>query len=248
MTVAVTAGEIPPNNWESWFGGPAWTRVTEADGSPGQWYLHLFDTSQPDFDWTNPDVHEEMESVLRFWLDREVDGFRIDVAHGLVKAEGLPDADLPYDQARDATSSQPMWDQPGVHEIYRSWRRLVDSYAVRGEDRDRLLCAEAWVEPPEALARYVRQRRAAPVVQLPLPDDTVERRGASPSPCPSRWSRPSLSALLRPGSFRITTSCATPRDWADATRPSGSTPTASVPTTSSPTRTWACAVPARRPP
>ncbi|WP_332642986.1 glycoside hydrolase family 13 protein [Aeromicrobium sp.] len=150
-------GVIPPNNWESWFGGPAWTRITEPDGSPGQWYLHLFDTSQPDFDWTNPEVREEMESVLRFWLDREVDGFRIDVAHGLVKADGLPDADLPYDQTRDITASQPMWDQPGVHEIYRSWRQLVDSYAVRGEDRDRLLCAEAWVEPPEALARYVRR-------------------------------------------------------------------------------------------
>lgn len=149
-------GEAPPNNWESWFGGPAWTRITDPDGTPGQWYLHLFDTSQPDFDWNNPEVSEEMESVLRFWLDRGVDGFRIDVAHGLVKAEGLPDADLPYDQTRDATSSQPMWDQPGVHVIYRRWRRLVDSYAVPGEDRDRLLCAEAWVDPPEALARYVR--------------------------------------------------------------------------------------------
>ena len=149
-------GAVPPNNWKSWFGGPAWTRIVEPDGSPGQWYLHLFDTSQPDFDWSNPEVREEMESVIRFWLDRGVDGFRIDVAHGLVKAEGLPDAELAYDQARDATSSQPMWDQPGVHEIYRSWRRLVDSYAVEGEDRDRLLCAEAWVEPPEALARYVR--------------------------------------------------------------------------------------------
>ncbi len=149
-------GEIPPNNWESWFGGPAWTRVTEPDGSLGQWYLHLFDTSQPDFNWSNPDVHDEFESVLRFWLDREVDGFRIDVAHGLVKADGLPDAVLPYDQSRDVTASQPMWDQPGVHDIYRDWRRLIDSYAVKGEDRDRLLCAEAWVEPPEALARYVR--------------------------------------------------------------------------------------------
>ena len=85
-------GDEPPNNWLSNFGGPAWTRVTEADGSPGQWYLHLFDVTQPDFDWTNPEVGDEMESVLRFWLDRGVDGFRIDVAHGLVKAAGLPDA------------------------------------------------------------------------------------------------------------------------------------------------------------
>ncbi|MCW2829476.1 MAG: alpha-amylase [Aeromicrobium sp.] len=149
-------GEQAPTNWVSNFGGPAWTRVTEPDGSPGQWYLHLFDVTQPDFDWTNPEVRDEMESVLRFWLNRGVDGFRIDVAHGLVKADGLPDADLPYDLLRDPTASQPMWDQPGVHEIYRSWRRLVDGYAVGGDDRDRILCAEAWVEPPEALARYVR--------------------------------------------------------------------------------------------
>ncbi|MDZ8276390.1 alpha-amylase family glycosyl hydrolase, partial [Microbacterium aquimaris] len=84
-------GEIPPNNWESVFGGPAWTRVTEPDGTPGQWYLHLFDASQPDFDWSNPEVREMFRGVLRFWLDRGVDGFRVDVAHGLVKADGLPD-------------------------------------------------------------------------------------------------------------------------------------------------------------
>src|SRR3954454_13278148 len=85
------AGELPPNNWESVFGGPAWTRVVEADGTPGQWYLHLFDASQPDFDWSNEEVREEFRRILRFWLDRGVDGFRVDVAHGLVKAEGLPD-------------------------------------------------------------------------------------------------------------------------------------------------------------
>ncbi len=149
-------GDLPPNNWVSRFGGPAWTRVTEPDGSPGQWYLHLFDTTQPDFDWTNDEVHDELEDVLRFWLDRGVDGFRIDVAHGLVKADGLPDTDLTLDENVDATSLAPMWDQPGVHDIYRRWRRLADSYAVAGEDADRILCAEAWVLPGEALARYVR--------------------------------------------------------------------------------------------
>ncbi|MGA9715978.1 MAG: glycoside hydrolase family 13 protein [Aeromicrobium sp.] len=149
-------GEQPPNNWLSSFGGPAWTRVTEADGSPGQWYLHLFDTTQPDFDWECTEVREEMESVLRFWLDRGVDGFRIDVAHGLVKAPGLPDTDLTLDPLRDPTGLQPMWDQPGVHEIYRAWRRLTDSYSVPGQDCDRILCAEAWVEPAAALAHYVR--------------------------------------------------------------------------------------------
>ena len=84
-------GELPPNNWDSVFGGPGWTRTTNPDGTPGQWYLHLFDPKQPDFDWTNPEVRAEFEDVLRFWLDRGVDGFRVDVAHGLVKEEGLPD-------------------------------------------------------------------------------------------------------------------------------------------------------------
>ncbi|MCW2841549.1 MAG: alpha-amylase [Aeromicrobium sp.] len=151
------AGDEPPNNWQSMFGGPAWTRVTEADGSPGQWYLHLFDTTQPDFDWTNDEVRDELEDVLRFWLDRGVDGFRIDVAHGLVKAEGLPDGDLDHDANADATALTPMWDQPGVHDIYRRWRKLADSYAAEGQDADRILCAEAWVLPAEALARYVRE-------------------------------------------------------------------------------------------
>ncbi|MCB1281527.1 MAG: alpha-amylase, partial [Salinibacterium sp.] len=73
-------GDTPPNNWESVFGGPAWTRVPRPDGTPGQWYLHLFDTSQPDLDWENPWVREQFHDILRFWLDRGVDGFRVDVA------------------------------------------------------------------------------------------------------------------------------------------------------------------------
>ena len=149
-------GEEPPNNWLSNFGGPGWTRVTEADGSPGQWYLHLFDVTQPDFDWTNPEVHEEMAATLRFWLDRGADGFRIDVAHALVKAPGLPDTAAHHEMAVERTSELPMWDQPGVHEIYRTWRKLVDSYGVDGQDADRILCAEAWVTPVEAMALYVR--------------------------------------------------------------------------------------------
>ena len=152
------SGELPPNNWPSNFGGSAWTRVTDNDGHPGQWYLHLFDLTQPDFDWTNTEVEDQMESVLRFWLDRGVDGFRIDVAHGLVKAEGLPDAPDNHDAAYADTSLQPMWDQPGVHEIYRRWRVIVDEYSAKadGPDGDRILCAEAWVSPAQALARYVR--------------------------------------------------------------------------------------------
>ncbi|MDQ4085380.1 MAG: glycoside hydrolase family 13 protein [Actinomycetota bacterium] len=147
-------GELPPNSWRSVFGGPAWTRVTEPDGTPGQWYLHLFDAKQPDLDWDNPEVREEFHDILRFWLDRGVDGFRVDVAHGLVKAEGLPDWDHEQellDGATDDGQRPPMWDQEGVHAIYRGWRRVLDEY-----DGDRILVAEAWVEPAERLARYVR--------------------------------------------------------------------------------------------
>ncbi|WP_432522062.1 glycoside hydrolase family 13 protein [Kineococcus sp. SYSU DK006] len=142
-------GELPPNSWRSVFGGPAWTRV--ADGS---WYLHLFDSSQPDLDWTNPEVDAEFRDVLRFWLERGVDGFRIDVAHGLVKAEGLPEWDHEQallDGADGSGQRPPMWDQEGVHEIYRGWRRVLEEHP--GE---RILVAEAWVSPPERLTRYLR--------------------------------------------------------------------------------------------
>ncbi|WP_396656008.1 glycoside hydrolase family 13 protein [Microbacterium sp.] len=146
-------GELPPNNWESVFGGPAWTRTIDPDGTPGQWYLHLFDASQPDFDWSNPEVHEEFRRILRFWLDRGVDGFRVDVAHGLVKAEGLPDYVPPIDSGSmggDQTDV-PYWGQEGVHEVYRDWRRVLAEYPG-----DRALCAEAWMPTVEATALWVR--------------------------------------------------------------------------------------------
>src|SRR5689334_10814882 len=84
-------GELPPNDWRSVFGGPAWTRITEPDGRPGEWYLHLFDVEQPDLDWSDPAVRADFLDTLRFWFDRGVDGFRIDVANSLVKEPGLPD-------------------------------------------------------------------------------------------------------------------------------------------------------------
>ncbi|MGK5440655.1 glycoside hydrolase family 13 protein [Micromonospora sp. URMC 105] len=147
-------GDQPPNDWQSVFGGPAWTRITDPDGRPGQWYLHLFDTGQPDLNWDNPEVREEFLDVLRFWLDRGVDGFRVDVAHGLIKQADLADWQEPQEILSGnevAKPRPPMWDQDGVHEIYREWRRLLDSY-----DGERILVAEAWVEPAERLARYVR--------------------------------------------------------------------------------------------
>lgn len=159
------AGDEAPNNWQSIFGGPAWTRLAprEDDGPLGpQWYLHLFDSTQPDLNWENPEVRTEFEDVLRFWLDRGVDGFRVDVAHGMVKAAGLPDwdghvamvegtVDAPEDGSTGAGNRGPMFDQDGVHEIYRAWHGVLAEYPG-----DRCLVAEAWVEPLSRLARYVR--------------------------------------------------------------------------------------------
>jgi alpha-glucosidase len=150
------AGATEPNDWPSTFGGPAWTRVPD-----GQWYLHLFDVSQPDLNWDNPQVRAEFDDILRTWLDRGVDGFRVDVAHGLVKAAGLPDLAPPADPGLDAAADSgpkaperrgaPMWDQDGVHDIYRGWRAILDGYP--GE---RILVAEAWVSPADRLVRYIR--------------------------------------------------------------------------------------------
>ncbi|WP_245977260.1 glycoside hydrolase family 13 protein [Cryobacterium soli] len=157
-------GELPPNNWESVFGGNAWTRTVNPDGTPGQWYLHLFDTTQPDFDWDNEWVRTQFRDVLRFWLDRGVDGFRVDVAHGMIKAKGLPDYTPPVDGGSmgGATSLEPgvvaeevagapYWAQDGVHDIYRDWRLVLDEY-----EGDRILAAEAWVDPLDRVAQWVR--------------------------------------------------------------------------------------------
>lgn len=144
-------GELPPNDWESIFGGPAWTRVTEPDGSAGEWYLHLFAPEQPDFNWEHPAVGDEFRSILRFWLDMGVDGFRIDVAHGMVKAHGLPDLGS-HDQLKLLGNDvMPFFDQDGVHDIYRQWRLILDEYS--GE---RIFVAEAWTPTVERTARYVR--------------------------------------------------------------------------------------------
>jgi alpha-glucosidase len=144
------SGELAPNNWESVFGGPAWSRITNPDGTHGQWYLHIFDQSQPDFNWENPEVWRLFDGVLRFWLDRGVDGFRVDVAHGLIKEAGLPDRDLSNGPPAPGARS-PFWDQDGVHEVYRAWRKILNEY---GDDR--MMCAEAWVMPLSKMAHYVR--------------------------------------------------------------------------------------------
>ena len=144
--------DSPPNNWQSVFGGPAWTRTPD-----GQWYLHLFDATQPDLDWRNPEVHAMFEDVLRFWLERGVDGFRIDVAHALYKAEGLPNQQDPtLRNVEEMLGSafgddEPMWDQPEVHGVYRRWAEILDEFGP-----DRMAVAEAWVPDAASLAAYVR--------------------------------------------------------------------------------------------
>ncbi|MDO5736598.1 MAG: alpha-amylase family glycosyl hydrolase [Propionibacteriaceae bacterium] len=144
-----TDGELPPNNWSSVFGSTGWTRLVRPDGTGEQWYLHLFDSKQPDLNWDNERVRSAFDDVLRFWLDAGVDGFRVDVAHGLVKESGLPD----QLEATELLGSNmgPMWDQDGVHEIYRRWHNVLDEY-----DGDRALTAEAWVPDLDRLALYVR--------------------------------------------------------------------------------------------
>lgn len=147
-------GELPPNNWVSMFGGPAWTRVTESDGKPGQWFVHLFDSSQPDLNWANPDVQLEFEKILKFWLDRGVDGFRVDQPHAMAKAEGLPDH--PYIKEAgsgfiEGRENPPMWFQDEVHEIFRKWRKILESYPG-----DRAMCGEAYVYPLSLMAKWVR--------------------------------------------------------------------------------------------
>lgn len=161
-------GELPPNNWESVFGGPMWTRITNPDGTPGQWYLHIFDISQPDLNWENPWVRHQFHDILRFWLDRGVDGFRVDVAHGMIKQDGLPDYTPPVVAAsmgatanpdnsvlapaiEDPTPDPPYWGQEGVHEIWRGWHSVLAEY-----EGDRVLCAEAWVDPLTKMAKWVR--------------------------------------------------------------------------------------------
>ena len=159
-----------PNDWRSVFGGRAWTRVCDREDAPGSpwesdasWYLHLFDSSQPDLNWSNPEVQAEFRDILRFWLRRGVDGFRVDVAHGLVKDPALPNwgrtaamvegekAANEGEKKPEKNEAAPMWNLDGVHDIYRQWRKVLDEFGP-----DRMLVAEAWVSPASAIAKYVR--------------------------------------------------------------------------------------------
>ncbi len=128
----------PPNNWRSVFGGPSWTQAPD-----GQWYYHLFAREQPDLNWRNPEVLDEFVDVLRFWLDRGVDGFRIDVSDALIKDVNLPDTPT-------GEPVIPKDDASGVHDIYRAFRRLFDSY-----DHDPMAVIETGA-PDEVVALFLR--------------------------------------------------------------------------------------------
>ncbi|MCW2719531.1 MAG: alpha-glucosidase [Pseudonocardiales bacterium] len=145
-------GAQPPNNWTSVFGGPAWTRVHAADGEPGEWYLHLFSAEQPDLNWTNPEVWADLEKTLRFWLDRGVDGFRIDVAHGMSKPDGLPDsmAATRSGLLPGGRDGDPRFDHDDVHDVHRMIRAVLDHYPGR------MAVGEVSVRDDARFARYLR--------------------------------------------------------------------------------------------
>jgi alpha-glucosidase len=145
-------GAEPPNNWVAVFGGSTWSRLDD-----GEWYLHLFDVSQPDLDWNHPEVRAEFRDIFRFWIDLGVDGFRIDVAHGLVKHPDFPDVEVTgtvLESENLSDGSHPFWDRDGVHEIIREWRAVLDE-AEAAVGRDLMMVAEAWVHPTR-LPLYLR--------------------------------------------------------------------------------------------
>jgi alpha-glucosidase len=167
-------GELPPNNWQSIFGGPAWTRVTEADGSPGEWYLHLFAPEQPDFNWDSAEVRREFEDVLRFWFARGVDGIRIDSAALLCKDAALPDlaGTMMAGTGQPGPPAHPYIDRDEVHAIYQSWRAIADSYRA-------MLIGEIWLPDSARLARYVGPGELHTVFNFPYlncPWDAAELR------------------------------------------------------------------------
>jgi alpha-glucosidase len=139
-------GSLPPNEWVSIFGGGAWTRCANPDGTPGEWYLHLFAPEQPDLNWDNQLVRDEHEDVLRFWLDRGAAGVRIDSAALLFKDASLPDFD-----ADNPPTPHPFVDRDELHDVYRAWRAIADSYLD-----DRILIGEIWLPDTDRFARYLR--------------------------------------------------------------------------------------------
>ena len=214
-------GSEPPTNWPATFGGPAWQRAED-----GQWYLHLFDISQPDFNWDNPEVVEEFDSILRFWFDRGVDGFRIDVADSMAKDASLPDV-TGDPEVREKYVGHPTYDQPGVHDIHRRWRTVADEYAGTPQGA-RVFVAEAWLSPAERLAQYVRPdelHSAFNFDALRAAWDATELREVIDHTTDNLWAvgAPATWVLSNHDTIRHVTRYG--RDQADSQAPAGTVPT-----------------------
>jgi alpha-glucosidase len=167
-------GEEPPADWLSHFGGPAWHRVPD-----GQWYCHLFASEQPDLNWDNHAVQEYFLDTLRFWSDRGVDGFRIDVAHGLAKDLSDPLRSQPHlDQRLPADGTDPVYDREEVHAIYRRWRTVFDEYTP-----PRMAVAETWYPASERTYLYARPDELGQVFDFSL--------------LKSEWGRDPFRAVIR---------------------------------------------------
>jgi alpha-glucosidase len=152
-------GDEPPNNWIAYFGGPAWQRVTEADGTPGQWYLCTFTPSQPDLNWNDASVAAHFDDVLRFWFDRGVEGFRVDAVPTLGKHPDLPDTPPipPGTPAPEAMGNNLLASHGEAgHQVWRRWRTLVDRYETDHPGRSLVMVAEAYAPDIETMRSYVR--------------------------------------------------------------------------------------------
>ena len=189
-----TDGAEPPNNWPSVFGGSAWTRVPD-----GQWFLHLFAPEQPDLNWENPEVRDEFARIVRFWLDRGADGFRVDVAHGMAKPAGLPNMKATTNVLLTHVKDDPRFDQPAVHEYLRELRTVMDEYPGS------MAVGEVWAESVERQVAYIRPDE----LHLAFNFDLVRARlgcpGRSPTPSRRRWTRPPGWARPTPGCWPTTT-------------------------------------------
>ncbi|MFI6675410.1 glycoside hydrolase family 13 protein [Kribbella sp. NPDC050470] len=217
-------GGLPPTNWPAAFGGGAWQQIDD-----GQWYLHLFDISQPDWNWDHPKVIEEFDAILRFWFDRGVDGFRIDVADSMAKDASLPDV-VPQpngEVSRDKYAGHPTYDQPAVHDIHQHWRRIADEYADSPQG-PRVFVAEAWLSPADRLAQYVRPHELHSAFNfdaLQCPWDAEALREVIDHTTENFWAvgAPATWVLSNHDTIRHRTRYG--RDQKQASMPAGSVPT-----------------------
>ena len=139
------SGEIPPTDWPSHFAPSAWTHESTWGGKHNQWYMHWFAPEQPDWNWDNPEIEADFLTTLKFWADRGVDGFRVDVAHALKKDLSEPlrmRATMEYEAPQTLDGTGILMDRNEVFEVYRSWRKLFNTY-----DPPRVAVAEANVHP-----------------------------------------------------------------------------------------------------